>query len=95
MYRKTTLRRMQPVTRRYARNLNSLQGILKRLQNLTQDIARLEADSTALYNRNKADRARQKDNDAHLASCIEKADPANLDEFMSDYFNQQEAGHEL
>ena len=50
MYRKTTLRRMQPVTRRYARNLNSLQGILRRLQNLTQDIARLELDSAALFN---------------------------------------------
>jgi hypothetical protein len=53
MYRKTTLRRMQPVTRRYARNLNSLQGILKRLQNLTQDIARLELDSAALFNQKK------------------------------------------
>jgi len=41
---------MQPVTRRYARNLNSLQGILKRLQNLTQDIARLQLDSAALFN---------------------------------------------
>jgi len=41
---------MQPVTRRYARNLNSLQGLLKRLQNLTQDIARLELDSAALFN---------------------------------------------
>jgi len=53
MYRKTTLRRMQPVTKRYARNLNSLQGILKRLQNLTQDIARLELDSTALLSSKK------------------------------------------
>ena len=50
MYRKTTLRRMQPVTRRYARNLNSLQGLLKRLQNLTHYIARLELDSAALFN---------------------------------------------
>jgi hypothetical protein len=53
MYRKKTLRNMQPVTRRYARNLNSLQGILKRLQNLTQDIARLELDSHALLNSKK------------------------------------------
>jgi len=44
---------MQPVTRRYARNLNSLQGILKRLQNLTADIARLELDSAALFNQKK------------------------------------------
>jgi hypothetical protein len=56
MYRKTTLRRMQPVTRRYARNLNSLQGILKRLQNLTQDIARLELDSAALFNQKRHER---------------------------------------
>ena len=56
MYRKTTLRRMQPVTRRYARNLNSLQGILKRLQNLTADIARLELDSAALFNQKKHDK---------------------------------------
>ena len=49
MYKKKTLRRMQPITRRYARDLNSLQGILKRLQNLTQDIATLERDSAALY----------------------------------------------
>ena len=53
MYKKKTLRRMQPVTRRYARSLNSLEGILKRLQNLTQDLARLESDSTALLNRQK------------------------------------------
>ena len=55
MYKKKTLRHMQPVTRRYARNLNSLQGILKRLQNLTQDLARLESDSTALLNATRQD----------------------------------------
>jgi hypothetical protein len=55
MYKKKTLRRMQPVTRRYARNLNSLQGILKRLQNLTEDIARLESDSHALLNATRQD----------------------------------------
>ncbi len=55
MYKKKTLRRMQPVTRRYARNLNSLRGILKRLQNLTQEVARLELDSTALLNATRQD----------------------------------------
>ena len=55
MYKKKTLRHMQPMTRRYARNLNSLQGILKRLQNLTQDIARLELDSAALLNATRQD----------------------------------------
>ena len=67
MYQKKTLRHMQPITRRYARNLNSLQGILKRLQNLTQDIARLEADSRALYNRQQTENARKEtDDDAAL-----------------------------
>ena len=50
MYRKKTLRNMAPITRRYARNINSLQGIIKRLQNLTEDVARLESDSQALLN---------------------------------------------
>jgi len=52
-YQKKTLRRMQPVTRRYARILNELAGILRKLKNLTEDIARLEADSKALYQREK------------------------------------------
>ena len=50
-YRKKTLRRMQPVTRRYARIINELDSVLRRLRNLTEDIARLEADSRALYKR--------------------------------------------
>jgi hypothetical protein len=52
-YRKKTLRRMQPITRRYARILNELDGILRKLKNLTEDIARLETDSRALFNRQK------------------------------------------
>jgi len=52
-YRKKTLRRMQPVTRRYARVLNDLDGVLRRLKNLTEDIARLEMDSTALLNKTR------------------------------------------
>ena len=78
MYRKKTLRRMQPITRRYARHLNTLQGILKRLQNLTEDIARMESDSTALFNQRE------------VAKLIDNAEPANLDEFMSDHFNDEE-----
>jgi len=50
-YKKKTLRRMQPITRRYARIINELNGILRKLGNLTEDIARLEADSRALYKR--------------------------------------------
>jgi len=54
-YRKKTLRRMQPVTRRYARVLNDLDGVLRRLKNLTEDIARLELDSRALLNATRQD----------------------------------------
>ena len=54
-YRKKTLRSMQPVTRRYARVLNDLDGIARRLKNLREDIARLELDSSALYNRFNAE----------------------------------------
>jgi hypothetical protein len=82
MYKKKTLRNMKPVTRRYARNLNSLQGILKRLQNLTEDIGRLELDSRALFQSQHPQR-------------IEGDPPANLDDFMSDYFKQQEDDDEL
>jgi hypothetical protein len=49
MYKKKTLRHMSPVTRHYARNINSLQGVLKRFENTTEDIARLELDSRALF----------------------------------------------
>jgi hypothetical protein len=52
-YRKKTIRRMSPVTRRYAKILNEFAGTLRKLKNLTEDIARLEADSKALYQREK------------------------------------------
>jgi len=41
---------MQPITRRYARIINDLDGIARRLRKLTQDIASLELDSAALLN---------------------------------------------
>jgi len=49
MYKKKTLRRMKPITRRYARVINDLDGVIRRLKNLTEDIARLESDSAALF----------------------------------------------
>ena len=55
MYQKKTLRHMQRVTRRYARVLNDLDSIARRLRNLTQDIARLELDSTALLTATRQD----------------------------------------
>jgi hypothetical protein len=54
-YKKKTLRHMQPITRRYARILNDLDGVARRLKNLTQDIARLELDSTALLTATRQD----------------------------------------
>jgi len=55
MYQKKTLRRMPTVTRRYARVINDLDGVARRLKNLTEDIARLEHDSRALLNATRQD----------------------------------------
>jgi len=48
VYRKATLRRMPPVTRRYARLLGELDSVLRKGKNLVEEIARLELDSRAL-----------------------------------------------
>ena len=47
-YRKATLRRMPPVTRRYAKLLNELDSVLRRGKNLVEEVQRLELDSRAL-----------------------------------------------
>ncbi|NVM26668.1 MAG: hypothetical protein HWN70_12240 [Desulfobacterales bacterium] len=47
-YRKSTLRRMPPETRKYAKLLNELESVLRKGKNLTDHIARLELDSRAL-----------------------------------------------
>ena len=65
-YRKKTLRNMQPVTRRYARVLNDLDGIARRLKNLREDIARLELDSAALHNRQRYEEAKTPPHDGDL-----------------------------
>ena len=44
-YRKATLRRMPPETRKYAKLLNELESVLRKGKNLTEHIARLELDS--------------------------------------------------
>lgn len=49
-YRKKTLRKLKPVTRRAARILGSLQSIERKLKNLLSDLERLENDSNALWN---------------------------------------------
>jgi hypothetical protein len=65
---------MQRVTRRYARVINDLDGVLRRLRNLTEEIARLELDSTALHNRNKHERAMAGSNGAELEKRIDAAE---------------------
>ena len=50
MYRKATLRKMSPSTRRYARLLNDLDSVLRRGKNMVEVIQRLELDSRALAN---------------------------------------------
>lgn len=47
---------MSPIMRRYARILNELDGVLRKLKNLTEDIARLEMDSKALFAKQKAEK---------------------------------------
>ena len=47
-FRKATLRRMPPVTRKYARLLGELESVLHKGKNLVEEIARLELDSRAL-----------------------------------------------
>jgi len=55
MYKKKTLRRMQHITRRYARILNDLDSVTRRLHNLTEEFARLEFDSTTLQTATRQD----------------------------------------
>ena len=47
-FRKATLRKMPPVTRKYARLLNDLDSVLRRGKNLMEEVDRLELDSRAL-----------------------------------------------
>jgi hypothetical protein len=93
-YKKKTLRRMQHITRRYARILNDLDSVTRRLHNLTQEIGRLELDSTALLTATRQDTKHanldeflqdelQHDNGAELEKRIDAAeifyDPALKD----------------
>ncbi len=47
-FRKTTLRRMSPVTRKYAKLLGELESVLRKGKNMVEEIQRLELDSRAL-----------------------------------------------
>ena len=48
MFRKATLRKMPPVTRKYAKLLGELESVVRKGKNLVEQIARLELDSRAL-----------------------------------------------
>ena len=48
MFRRATLRRMPPATRKYAKLLNELESVLRRGKNMVEEISRLELDSRAL-----------------------------------------------
>ena len=55
MHRKATLRKMSPITRRYARLLGELESVLRKQKNLISEISRIEFESQALANaRNRA-----------------------------------------
>lgn len=49
MLKSRTLRRMPKVTRKYAKIINELELITRRLKNLTEDLWELERDSQALW----------------------------------------------
>lgn len=48
-YRTKTLRNLPPITRKFARMVNELESVERRLKNMTGEIARLESDSKALF----------------------------------------------
>jgi hypothetical protein len=83
VYKKKTLRTMMPATRQYARILNDLDSVLRRLKNLREAIASLELDSRALHAQQQYHEARRKSDDAELAKRIDAAevfyDPALKD----------------
>jgi hypothetical protein len=56
VYRKITLRRMPPVTRKYAKLLKELDSIVRRGKNLVEEIAQLELDSRALAHAKERDK---------------------------------------
>lgn len=53
--RRKTLRRMRPVSRKYVRLLDEMESVVRRARNLTEEIARMEGDSAALWLRARAE----------------------------------------
>ncbi|MCP4608960.1 MAG: hypothetical protein GY845_09635 [Planctomycetes bacterium] len=52
-YQKKTLRKMQPVTRKYAKLINDLELIVKRSKRIMEELQDIELNSSALINMNK------------------------------------------
>jgi len=49
-YRKKTIRRMSPTTRKVARLIGELESVARRFKNLVPDIQHLELSDEALFN---------------------------------------------
>lgn len=54
-YRKSTVRRMPPATRKLARLINDLDSVQRRLKNYMADVSEMELWATSARNRARAD----------------------------------------
>jgi len=55
-YRKATLRKMPPITRKYAKLLGDLESVLRKGKNLVSELSRIEFESQALAHAKKKGR---------------------------------------
>jgi hypothetical protein len=55
-YRKTTLRKLPPVTRRYAKLLGELGSVLRKGKNLVEELSKIEFESQALAHAKEPDK---------------------------------------
>jgi hypothetical protein len=94
VYKKKTLRTMMPATRQYARILNDLDSVLRRLKNLREAISSLELDSRALHAQQKYNEARRKSDDAELSKRIDAAE-IFYDPAIKDVEPKEVSNHEL
>ena len=58
MFRKSTIKKMNPTARKLAKNLNEIEKYTKRTIKLIDEVNRLELDSLALFNRTNAQKGR-------------------------------------
>jgi len=57
-YRKKTIRRMSPTTRKVARLIGELESVARRLKNLVPEIQHLELSDEALFNKERYERGK-------------------------------------